>query len=388
MILILVFYFGIEYFFHLRTLKKFKYRIHVNGTRGKSSVTRLIRAGLTSGGYSVFAKTTGTLARMIFPDGKEISVKRYGKPSILEQIKILKFAKQANAEIIVIECMALEPRYQFTSEVKMIQSHIGVITNVREDHLEIMGPSLPYVAKSLAATIPVYGKLFLGEDGFVDFFSKVGEERNTTTIPISKSDLESITNTELDMFPYWEHRSNIALALKVCEDLGVSKNVALKGMANMKPDPGALTITPIHFFGKHFDFINAMAANDPESTSMIWNLTLEKTKYSSLKKFIIFPIREDRYDRTKQLLIEISKWPEINSVILIGVGANSAFPILEKLVSKEISIYVWENLNVEQIFESLISILPEESLVFAIGNIVGLGLELSQFIKNRSESHI
>ena len=34
--------------------------VHVNGTRGKSTVCRLIEAGLRAGGLRVFCKTTGT----------------------------------------------------------------------------------------------------------------------------------------------------------------------------------------------------------------------------------------------------------------------------------------------------------------------------------------
>jgi len=44
---------------HERQLARIPVRVHVNGTRGKSSVTRLIAAGLRSTGRRVFAKTTG-----------------------------------------------------------------------------------------------------------------------------------------------------------------------------------------------------------------------------------------------------------------------------------------------------------------------------------------
>ena len=50
----------IEYSIHQKVLETIPLRIHVNGTRGKSSVTRLIAAGLREGGIRTFAKTTGT----------------------------------------------------------------------------------------------------------------------------------------------------------------------------------------------------------------------------------------------------------------------------------------------------------------------------------------
>ena len=50
----------IEGFVHRLYLKRITIRIHVNGTRGKSSVTRLIAAGLREGDITTCAKTTGT----------------------------------------------------------------------------------------------------------------------------------------------------------------------------------------------------------------------------------------------------------------------------------------------------------------------------------------
>ena len=54
---------GLEVAPHRRHLKAIPVRIHVNGTRGKSSVTRLIAAGLRQAGMIACAKTTGTLPR-------------------------------------------------------------------------------------------------------------------------------------------------------------------------------------------------------------------------------------------------------------------------------------------------------------------------------------
>ena len=50
--------------------------------------------------------------------------------------------------------MALEPHLQEVSERVMVRSTIGVITNVRPDHFEVMGRSLDRVAQALSGTIP------------------------------------------------------------------------------------------------------------------------------------------------------------------------------------------------------------------------------------------
>ena len=68
----------------------------------------------------------------------------------------------------------------------------------------------------------------------------------------------------------------MALALRVCDDLGVERGVALQGMWAAKPDPGAMTAHEMDFFGRRINFVNGFAANDPESTERIWNMALER----------------------------------------------------------------------------------------------------------------
>src|SRR5713226_7689666 len=66
-----VIWLGIAAWRHRRHLRAVPVRIHVAGTRGKSTATRLIAAGLRAGGRRVVAKTTGTEPRLILPDGSE-----------------------------------------------------------------------------------------------------------------------------------------------------------------------------------------------------------------------------------------------------------------------------------------------------------------------------
>ena len=81
----------LEYKFHLKSLSNIPLRIHVNGTRGKSSVTRLVAAGLREGGLKTFAKTTGTAPRVIDSKGKDRIIHRLRLPSIGEQVKLLNY---------------------------------------------------------------------------------------------------------------------------------------------------------------------------------------------------------------------------------------------------------------------------------------------------------
>ena len=93
---------------HRRNLSRIPIRIHVNGTRGKSSVTRLIAAGLRAGGVPTCAKTTGTAAAMILPDGSEYAIYRPARANILEQVRIIDTAAEVGCQALVVECMALQ----------------------------------------------------------------------------------------------------------------------------------------------------------------------------------------------------------------------------------------------------------------------------------------
>ena len=111
-LVILLFMAGIlEFQDHQSSLDAIPLRIHVNGTRGKSSVTRLIAAGLREGGLRTFAKTTGTAPRVIDAEGKDRIIHRLRLPSIGEQVRLLKYFASENPDAVVMECMAVQPQY-------------------------------------------------------------------------------------------------------------------------------------------------------------------------------------------------------------------------------------------------------------------------------------
>jgi poly-gamma-glutamate synthase PgsB/CapB len=145
-------------------------RIHVNGSRGKSSVTRLVATGLRKSGIRTIAKTTGAHPRIILEDGREAPLRRRGGANIREQISVIRLAARRRAQAIVLECNAIRPELQWVSEHRIVQSTIGVITNVRRDHTDVMGESSEEIAEALSRTVPAQGKLVTGDPRFFPFF--------------------------------------------------------------------------------------------------------------------------------------------------------------------------------------------------------------------------
>lgn len=367
---------SIEYFNHKQVLSSLPLRIHVNGTRGKSSVTRLVAAGLRAGGLKTYAKTTGTAPRVIDPEGKDRIIHRLRSPSIGEQVRLLKYFAQDKPDAVVLECMAVQPQYQWISEQEMIRSHIGVITNVRPDHVDEMGHSLNDIAKSLSNTIPRQGLLISGEESAYDIFNNVAEGRGTKVLSVDESEISEET---LDQFSYMEHPQNVALALEVCEHAGVDRDVALNGMVKVSPDLGALIAWKLDFRGSSVSFINGMAANDPVSTLTIWNYTARRFSWNG-DSCIFLNTREDRRTRSRQLLSLVMEEIKPDHCIIRGDNLEKMFSNLKHYSPNTKVTWIHAQGSVKTVSD-VFSKLPDDSLIYAMGNQVGFGQELVDHIK-------
>jgi poly-gamma-glutamate synthase PgsB/CapB len=380
---LLIALFFVERWIHEKNLQKIRIRIHVNGTRGKSSVTRLIAAALREAGVVTCAKTTGTLARFILPDGRELPIFRPAGPNVIEQRRIIATATAYGAQALVVECMALQPELQSLSELKLIRATHGIITNARPDHLEIMGPDPEHVADALAGMTPVGGKLYTTEVDQLAAIRRAAEDRKTELVAIGREEVAAIGPAELEPFSYTEHPDNVALALRVCEDLGVDREVALEGMWKAPRDPGALTECALDFFGRRMVFVNAFAANDPVSSEQLY--TLARERHPELARTIaLFNCRVDRPDRSIQLGAAFPRWPAADYVVLMGTGTYLFARAAVKAGFDSTKLVLVEDLREDEIFERIVSLVEGSALVVGMGNIGGQGLPLARYFRNRA----
>ena len=382
-VLALVVFGLIEGMLHRSRLRRIPIRIHVNGTRGKSSVTRLIAAGLREGGVLVCAKTTGTLPRLILPNGDEYPIFRVSHANVIEQVRIVSAAAQIGARALVIECMAVQPFLQWLSETTLIRATHAVITNARADHLDVMGPTEEDVALALAGMIPQKSVLFTAEREHLGLFRKIAGECGTECVPITAGDVKEIGEAEMGGFGHVEHAENVALALKVCRTVGVDRETALRGMWRSAPDPGAMTTHELDFFGRRIVFVNGFAANDPESTCQIWEMMLARFPNVE-KRIILFNCRNDRPDRSDQLGRDCVNWSPADHYILIGAGTYILGRAAMKAGMDRRKIIYVDNRPVSEIFEVCLGLSGRSSLVMGMANIGGQGLEVVDYFKNRS----
>lgn len=367
---------------HRRLLRRIPIRIHVNGTRGKSSVTRLIAAGLRAGGIATCAKTTGTLPRMIFPDGREYPVFRPGRSNIIEQLRVVRAAAEAGAEALVIECMALHPHLQSTCELDIVKATHGVITNARADHLDVMGPTPRDVAVAMSATAPVRGKLFTAEQKYLPELAHAAHDRRSRVVAIDDAAVAAIHPCDLNGFSHIEHADNVALALAVCADVGIDRQTALRGMWGAQADVGALGMYRVQTPERQMTFVNGFAANDPDSTGRNWNMIVDR--FSSVERRIaVFNCRTDRADRSIQLADACLRWKPADQYLLIGAGIDVFAKRALHNGMNPARLIRAERQAAPRLIDALERAGGASSLVMGMGNIAGPGMELVKYFRER-----
>ncbi len=288
-----------------RDRKALAHVVYVNGTRGKSTVTRMIAAGLTAGGHRVLTKTTGTVPIAIYPDGRQEVIERKAPANIREQLTYLHKAAKEQADVLVIECMAVQPEYQRVSGRNMLQADVGVITNARLDHMDVMGDTQEEILDCLMEMLPEHGRIFTAERDFPDQLNARAKKLHsalTISDPASIADIPGAMDLD---FP-----ENVALALDVCAGLGVDRLTAWEGVKQFIRDPFALSV----FDGENLTFVNALSANDVSSTKMIY----ERTRGAGEEKLVI--LINNRADRPARALdmVRLCRELEPREVWLLG----------------------------------------------------------------------
>ena len=349
--------------------------IHIYATHNN---TMILLTDLT--GAETIAKTTGSAPRVILENGSEIPIQRPRGPNIREQVKICKFAAKRSPEVLVLECMAVMPEYQWVTEHKIVRSDIGVITNIRLDHLDVMGPGIKNVTYSICNTIPEKALLYTSEKKLFPYMKEIADKKQTK---LYLSDPEVISDEVLEEFSYIEHKDNISLALDVCKACGVEREVALEGMKKAKPDIGATSLFHVHNNERDVFFAHSFAANDPESTEFVINSVKELHPDIKFCGFIL-NTRADRMFRSRQL-IKMLQNIDFDGLYLIGQETANIYSYAQKnkLPMKKVHNFGW--VTGEQFMKKLDTIKTKNILLIGIGNIGGNGGIIVDYFRNKSE---
>ena len=364
----------------LGRIRKIPLRICVAGTRGKSSVTRLIASAIREQGIPVLAKTTGSKPCLILPDGSEKEIRRRGNPTILEAKKVLRACTRVGIQAVVFELMSITPESLWAESVQMIQPHILVITNVRIDHTEQMGGSRDEIARGLAASFPEECIVFILEGCFHPLLRERAESSGVNLVSVPENFFDP-AEVPRDMFSSLEFSENICLALAVADYLEIERKTALRGMSKAHSDFGSLKVWKREWGSPPIThhYVSAFAANDPESTQKAFSKLRDQGLFEGKKVIGLLNLRGDRGDRTVQWknTLERKGFFRFDRILVFGEHAEAFLRRIKE--PARLKLQILDARDPAEMMSQL-SILTEEEAVFVgMGNMGGAGKLLVEF---------
>lgn len=355
-------------------------RIGVTGTRGKSSVVRLIASCLRDSRMRVFAKTTGSKPCLIYPDGEEREIRRLGHPTILEGKRVLGIASRTGVQAGVMEMMSIKPENLRVEAFRMIKPHIFVITNIREDHVDELGKTREEIACSFASAIPKKSTVVIPEEEFYPIFRQKTEKAGAQLILVPREYANGGDKPGGES-PAGEFEQNFRIALAVAELLGIDREDALRAARKTPPDFGGLKIwkadgeSPL----SGWLFVSAFAANDPNTTKEVLFRLEMRGIFKGRKRIGLLNLRRDRGGRTVQWFDALQEEGSFafDRLIFVGEHAPALRDRLKKRMKTEIAVV--KSKKPEDLLAFFSTLEKDEAVVIGMGNMGGLGRTLVDF---------
>jgi gamma-polyglutamate synthase len=358
-------------------------RIAVTGTRGKSSVTRIIASILRESGMRVIAKTTGSQARIVLPDASEIAVRRRGIPSIVEQQGLVRRAARLEVDCLVAEIMSIHPENHYVESQQILQPHMVVITNIRSDHTEAMGKTPEEIAAVFSLDIPEKATVFVLEaESRGQIEARVRDAAGTLirVPPGLSSRLQCLAPESASV----EFSDNLDLACALAEHLGIAKASICGGVGKTRQDIGKMRIWKYQSGGtvKSCYLVNGFAANDPESSFQVVRMAKSRLPEAGRQWAGLLSLRADRADRTAQW-IEALRGGMFDCLSRIYVTGPHA-----RIVARTVrSACVVRAGQPREMTRAIVTDLEDQSVIVGLGNMKGTGELLVNFWSKEGEEH-
>ncbi|HUS87140.1 MAG TPA: poly-gamma-glutamate synthase PgsB [Bacteroidales bacterium] len=361
-----------ENFIHSGRLRKIPLRISVSGTRGKTTIVRLLASVFRKNGMVVLAKTTGSEAKYILPDGSEKPVRRWGITTIMEQKRLIKLALKLKADCIITEIMSINPENHYIETQKLIRPGITILSNFRPDHTSKIYLSPEEASASFLNDIFPSSKMFIHENELNGDLENAVYRKGSELIRVTDGFFDGAGLPEGVL--NYRFSENLDLVSSVSRFHGIGYNRILEGITEAKLDIGNFEINRFSREGKETCFVNSFAANDPLSTSILIRKALTITGKDDSFVYGIISLRNDRGERSKQWLDFLSS---ANSCHFrkVFVSGRHAKIFQRNLCSCEIL----KNRDPGYITSYIIDHTENGAVIFGLANISGLGSELVNY---------
>lgn len=347
---------------HKRNIAAVPLRIHVHGTRGKSSVTRNIARLLRNNGLRTVAKTTGDRPELILPDGTVRRWRRWGPARVQEHVALAQVASRLGAEALVVECHALGAETIHVAG-RMLEATHTVITNCRPDHQETMGETEADVARTLAMVLSPGKPLFATTEAGFETLAQEAALRGCRLVAIeTQPDLPTAAENDCIV---------AAIAAEFGFSAPAESPVSEGSRWQCIPD------TPHRL-------LDLFSANDLMSSTRL--VTAASVDAAPLPWVALLASRPDRPLRTKVFARWLADEAQFRIVIPVGWHAWYARRLTPK--AKQLNLYLPPNPKPSVLLTALSAKFPQGCNIVGLGNSHGFGeLFRKQLFRPRMGSH-
>ena len=357
-----------------RSVRAIAVRVHVNGTRGKSTVVSYIAAALRASGRRTFAKITGTRPALLLPSGGSEIIRRRGPARVQEQFSTVRRAARAGAECLVLECMSIDPELQ-RLESRFFDPDICVITNIRDDHAEAMGRTAEERAEAIFSAIPRDCVVVAGPCAFAERLAAAAQRKGSRVVFAGGA-----ADRRIGPLPDGVFEENVAIACAAAEAAGVDFDTALRGILDFAAANAARPLE-IAGAGRVIRFIDGFAVNDVESAARFVEYWRGRLAYHG-EAAILLNTRSDRPMRTLSFAKWLAAARGVSRVIVTGTHASAAKrALLKEGVSAE-NVLLWNGAQARRAGTLLPTACGPVGVVFGLGNIAGAGFAIPKALEH------
>jgi poly-gamma-glutamate synthase PgsB/CapB len=366
-------------------------RIAVTGTRGKTTVARLLAAVLREDGRTVLAKTTGSEPCLLLPDGSVERIRRRGPASILEQKALLHRAVRLGADAVVAEVMSIHAENHAVEGRRILVPHLVLATNFLVDHTEAQGHTEESVGAVLVRAVPAGATVLVPEGLCPSSFRRAVTGAGVTLVEVPVgAGARSIARVSMaaPTFP-----DNLDLVVAAARRLGVGDDVIRRGIANARHDVGALGVWSVQAEragggptdrGPRAHLVNAFAANDPGATLRVYEEVMARLAGPRPRCVGLLSLRADRGDRTLQWADALGAGflNRFDALLVTGLHAAALARKVRRMDRRAMRanappVRVLPRAPAAELTRAALAELgPSGGVVFGFGNIGGPGLEL------------
>lgn len=366
-----------------RARRRVPLRIAVTGTRGKTTVARLLASVLREDGRTVLAKTTGSEPCLILPDGAVERIRRRGPASVLEQKALLHRAARLGADAVVAEVMSIHAENHAVEGRRIFLPHLVLATNFLVDHVDAQGETSESVGAVLGCYVPPGATAMVPRGRCPASFRAAAARVGAEILEVQEGAGEG--------FPAATLPENLDLVVAAARRLGVGDAAIRRGIASARHDIGALGVWTTTDAGSAppIFLVNAFAANDPASTARVMEETSRRLGTSAgspdgpggpegrPRRVGLLNLRADRGDRTTQWADALGAGFLERFDVLLVTGAHAGALARRVRRAQSPPVVVLARSSAARMTQTaLVALGDGGGMIFGFGNIAGAGAAL------------